>query len=177
MPEIAATSVNPIRSGKIMMTVFSLPMPALLHRCHRALFAMAGTGDGPAAGRGAGQRNAREPLLGKRVLLVEDEALLAMELQFAFEDAGAEVLGPALSRDAALALIESGAEIDLAVLDVDLAGRDVYPVARLLVESGVRFLFHTGHGSREHLVALFPDAPTCIKPASPERLIEQLAGL
>lgn len=73
--------------------------------------------------------------------------------------------------------MEGGAEIDLAVLDGDLAGCDVYPVARLPRQRGVRFVFHTGHASRDALIALFPDAPTCIKPTSPERLIEQLAAV
>lgn len=161
-----------------MTTFLSLPFPAAVRWPWRSRLAMAGAGgQAPSPGGVSGRGNAAEPLLGKRILIVEDEALLAMELQFAFEDAGAEVLGPALSREAALALVESGDEIDLAVLDVDLAGRDVYPVARLLRQRGVRFLFHTGHGSREELIALFPDAPTCIKPTSPERLIAQLAAL
>src|SRR5262245_56811970 len=78
-----------------------------------------------AAGSGAeGER-----LLGKRVLLVEDQALLAMELQFALEDEGAEVLGPALSLSAAVRMVNEAKEIDAAVLDVDLSGEDVYPVA------------------------------------------------
>lgn len=144
-------------------------------RPHPALFAHTDDSPGAFAPGASGRRREREPLLGKRVLIVEDEALLAMELQFAFEDAGAQVLGPALSRDAAFAMVEQRGDIDIAVLDVDLAGRDVYPVASLLRERGVPFLFHTAHGSREELRTLFPDAPTCIKPAPPERLIEQLA--
>jgi len=118
-----------------------------------------------------------EKLLGRRVLIVEDEALVAMDLQFAFEDAGAEVLGPALSLSDALALAEHAPEIDCALLDVDIAGRDVYPVAQILQLRGIPFIFHTGHGSRRAHSAMFPGAMTCLKPSLPEKLIDLLAGL
>ncbi len=116
-------------------------------------------------------------LLGSRVLIVEDEALVAIELQLAFEDAGAEVLGPAMSLTAALTMAEHAAQIDCALLDVDLAGRDVYPVARILRRRGIPFIFHTGHGS--HLIhgEMFPGSTTCLKPTSSETLIELLAAL
>ena len=120
---------------------------------------------------------ARERLAGKRVLIVEDEALLAMDLQFAFEDEGAEVIGPALSLEHALRAISSAEAIDGAILDVDLAGRDVYPVARKLTERGVPFVFHTGHGSRIKLAEMFPGSITCTKPTLPETLIDTLLRL
>ena len=66
-------------------------------------------------------RRAQERLLGKRILIVEDEALLAFELQLAFEDDGAEVLGPALTLMKALEVVTHAREIDFAVLDVDIA--------------------------------------------------------
>lgn len=118
-----------------------------------------------------------ERLLGKRVLIVEDEALLALELQFAFEDEGAEVIGPAMSLDMALGVVALHDEIDYAVLDVDIAGKEVYPVAAILQQRGVPFLFHTGHGSRSQLAAMFPGAVTCIKPAMPNALVLQLLRL
>ena len=119
----------------------------------------------------------RERLLGKRVLIVEDEALLALELQFAFEDEGADVVGPAMSLESAVAIAAGGKEIDLAVLDVDIAGRDVFPVAVLLQQRGVPFVFHTGHASRAELSAMFPGAVTCTKPAMPDMLVLQLLRL
>ena len=133
---------------------------------------------GPAAG--AMPQNAVDPsekLLGRRVLIVEDEALVAMDLQFAFEDAGAEVLGPAMSLSDALALAEHAPEIDCALLDVNIAGRDVYPVAQMLQRRGIPFIFHTGHGSGLVHCAMFPGAITCLKPTLPEKLIDLLAGL
>ena len=117
-----------------------------------------------------------EKLLGRRVLVVEDEALVAMDLQFAFEDAGAQVLGPAMSLSEALTVAEQ-AEIDCALLDVDIAGQDVYPVAQVLQRRGIPFIFHTGHGSRRAHGEMFPGTITCLKPTLPETLIDLLAKL
>lgn len=115
--------------------------------------------------------------MGRQVLIVEDEALVAIDLQFALEDAGAEVLGPAMSLSVALAVAEHAAHIDCALLDVDLAGHDVFPVAMVLQQRGVPFIFHTAHGSRRRLAEMFPGAITCLKPTLPETLIDLLAGL
>ena len=120
--------------------------------------------------------NTDEKLLGLRVLIVEDEALVAIDLQFAFEDAGADVLGPAMSLADALALARN-ATIDCALLDVDIAGQDVYPVAQVLQSRGIPFIFHTGHGSRRAHGEMFPGAITCLKPTLPETLIDLLARL
>jgi len=147
---------------KTAMTFPTLPLTAARTAAHAR---------GATASGDAGQR-----LLGQRVLIVEDEALLALELQYAFEDEGAEVIGPAMSLDHALTFA-AGAEIDLAVLDVDLAGREVYPVASLLRKRGVPFVFHTGHGSRSELAAMFPGAITCTKPTMPDMLVLQLTRL
>lgn len=126
-------------------------------------------GDGAAAAGRPGER-----LLGKRILIVEDEALVALELQFVFEDEGAEVVGPAQSLMKALETATHDSEIDLALLDVDIAGENVFPVAELLRRRGVPFAFHTGHASRSELGALFPGTMTFIKPAMPETLIAHL---
>lgn len=132
--------------------------------------------------KGAGARAAAggrpgERLLGKRILVVEDEALVALELQFAFEDEGAEVVGPAQSLMRALELATHDSEIDLALLDVDVAGDNIFPVAELLRQRGVPFAFHTGHASRSELGALFPGTTTFIKPAMTETLITHLGKI
>jgi CheY-like chemotaxis protein len=118
-----------------------------------------------------------ERLLGKRILVVEDEALVAYELQLSLEDEGAEVVGPALSLMSAFEAVAHETNLDLAVLDVDLAGEDVYPVAEVLLQRRVPFVFHTGHGSRSELTALFPGTTTFIKPTLTETLISHLAKL
>jgi DNA-binding response OmpR family regulator len=129
---------------------------------------------GPVSRHDGGQPRPGERLLGKRILIVEDEALVAFELQLAFEEEGAEVVGPTMSLMKALEAVAYEAAIDLAVLDVDLAGEDVYPVAELLLQRRVPFAFHTGHGSRSELTALFPGTTTFIKPTLPEVLIAHL---
>lgn len=118
-----------------------------------------------------------ERLLGKRILVAEDEALVALELQQALESEGADVLGPAESLLKALETVTHAAEIDAAVLDIDLAGEDVYPIAELLLQRGVPFVFYTGYGSRSDLRMLFPDTVTLTKPTPVETVIEHLLRL
>ncbi len=88
------------------------------------------------------------PLSGVRVLLVEDETLVAMLLEDMIADLGGAVVGAASRVGRALDLVrELGSEIDLAVLDVNLGGEEVFPVAAALAEAGVPFAFSTGYGS------------------------------
>lgn len=115
-------------------------------------------------------------LKGKNVLIVEDEAFVAMALESAFSDAGAKVLGPAATLDEAMELTSSG-KIDAAILDIDLAGLDVYPAADILVERNVPFVFQTGHGQRSELKIKYPDVRVCKKPVSRKDLIAALAEL
>lgn len=157
------------------MTMTLLTTPRL--SASRGWFALPGeTPSDPANGFTPGKRP-DERLLGKRVLIVEDEALLAFELQLAFEDEGAEVIGPAMSLMAALETVAHARDIDLAVLDVDLAGEDVFPIAEMLLQRGTPFLFHTGHGSRSQLTQLFPGTITLMKPTLPEVMIDHLLKL
>ncbi|KTS10769.1 hypothetical protein SB2_12160 [Methylobacterium radiotolerans] len=84
------------------------------------------------------------PLDGRRILIVEDEYLIAMQVKRWLLAAGAEVVGPVPSVEQALDLIEEGG-LDAAVLDVNLGnGRTVYPVADKLSALGVPYLFATG---------------------------------
>ena len=82
-------------------------------------------------------------LVERRVLVVEDEYLIAMEMTYCLSVAGAEIVGPVPNAEQALALIEAG-PLDAAVLDVNLRGEDVYVVADRLRERGVPYLFATG---------------------------------
>jgi DNA-binding response OmpR family regulator len=132
--------------------------------------------DGEAATDPAGTPP-RCSLKGKRVLLVEDEAMLAFELQYALEEAGATVIGPALTLGEALAMREQHEHLDGAVLDVNLAGQSVVPLAHELARVGVPILFNTGHAARSELQALFPTSEVLSKPSQPELLAERLAEL
>ncbi|WP_423142058.1 response regulator [Parablastomonas sp. CN1-191] len=136
---------------------------------------VSGAGDGPADAAGPTSLDRR--LSGRRILVVEDEAMLALDLEFAFEDAGAHVIGPAVSLDQALSLVSGVAGIDAAVLDVDIAGRPVIPVAQALSAAGVPFVFHTGHGDRIDLLARFPGARLLMKPVLTERLVAEVVSL
>ncbi|WP_330218360.1 response regulator [Methylobacterium sp. WSM2598] len=78
------------------------------------------------------------PLAQRRVLVVEDEYFIADDMAQALGRLGAVVVGPAPSRDAAMALIDGGARIDAAVLDINLRGETVFPVGALRVRHGLR---------------------------------------
>ena len=97
-----------------------------------------------------------------RVLVVDDEPLIAMLVEDWLSDMECETVGPAGSAKAALALID-GADLDGAILDVSLDGHDSFPVADVLRERAVPFAFATGHG-RERIDERFRDAPTLSKP-------------
>ena len=86
------------------------------------------------------------PLSGRRVLVVEDEMMVAWLLQDMLTELGCVVIGPAASVGEALALIEVQG-LDAAVLDVNLSGQMSYPVADVLVARGVPFIFSTGYAS------------------------------
>ena len=122
-------------------------------------------------------RSTSESLVGRRILLAEDEMMIALDIEIALEDAGAEVIGPVDDIDVGLRLLRGEIEIDAAVLDVDLHGKDVFPIAEALHARGVPFLFHTGHGSREELKNRFDGAPVCIKPVLAEDMLIEVANL
>jgi CheY-like chemotaxis protein len=114
-------------------------------------------------------------LSGLRLLVVEDEALVAMMIQDYLADLGCVVVGVAASVSKGLAAIEDKASIlDGAVLDVNLGGEKVYPVAERLVERGIPFIFSTGYG----LAGIAPDfarIPTLSKPFGPRDLAAMLS--
>jgi CheY-like chemotaxis protein len=85
---------------------------------------------------------ASEPLAGLRILIVEDEAMIALLIQDVLEEIGSVIVGPASRIPAALDLIAAEA-VDLAVLDLNLAGQPVYPVAEVLADRGIPFVFIT----------------------------------
>ena len=84
-------------------------------------------------------------LAGLKVLVVEDEMMVSMLIEDMLSDLGCEVVGPASRLDEAMGLAESAA-IDCAVLDVNLGGQPIFPVADLLRAKGAPFAFATGYG-------------------------------
>lgn len=88
-------------------------------------------------------------LQGLRVLVVEDEALVSFQMEDILEELGCVLAGAAARLDEALELVRQvhGA-IDAAILDVNLAGQEAYPIAEALERAGVPFGFATGYGGR-----------------------------
>jgi DNA-binding response OmpR family regulator len=117
-------------------------------------------------------------LKGKRILVVEDEALVSMLVEDELRDAGATVLGPAACVGDALRLVEAAVDggISAAVLDLILQGERATPVADRLAALGVPFLFATGYGGRCDTGG-HGAAPTLRKPFAPERLVATVAAL
>ena len=114
-------------------------------------------------------------LTGKRILVVEDEPLIAMVLEDILIEFGSQVVGPAKSVDSALDLAREEA-IDAAVLDLNLAGRKSYPVAEELQRRDVPYLFATGYGG-DDLAPEQSGAVTVAKPYKSSEIGEALLKL
>jgi CheY-like chemotaxis protein len=114
-------------------------------------------------------------LTGRRVLVVEDEALVAMLVEDALIEAGAIVIGPAATVSEALALL-SHTTPDVAVLDLNLAGETSTPVADALAAGGIPFVVATGYGA-DGLPAAHATAIVLAKPYDPDDLTAALGGL
>jgi CheY-like chemotaxis protein len=84
-------------------------------------------------------------LAGLRVLVVEDEMMVSMLIEDMLTDLGCSVVGPAARLDEAIELAKAS-EIDCAVLDVNLGGQPIFPLADILRELGCPFAFATGYG-------------------------------
>ena len=111
-------------------------------------------------------------LAGRRVLVVEDEYFLADDMAQALRKLGAEIVGPVPTLDKALALL-AAEPIDAAVLDINLKGQTVYPVADALIERGVPFVFATGYSQAE-VPPTYRDVPRWEKPFNPQDLAKVL---
>lgn len=99
----------------------------------------------------------------RRILIVEDEPLIAMMLEDFLAEGGMDVAGISDSVESALAVAGEGA-IDGAILDVNLSGGEKsWPVARALADGGIPFVFATGGGDGS-IEEEFRDRPTISKP-------------
>ncbi len=112
---------------------------------------------------------------GRRVLVVEDEFLIRMLLEDMLTDLGYDLAGVAGRVDEAAELVKT-IDFDLAILDVNLDGHDVYPVADLITKRGLPFMFVTGYGGRG-LPEAYRSRPTLQKPFQLDELNKTLAQL
>lgn len=112
-------------------------------------------------------------IAGLKVLIVEDSLLLALELEAGLEDAGVEVVGCAAELGEALSMVEQ--DFDVAVLDADLNGQSVAPVAEILRSMGRPFVFATGYADKAAPMGF--DAPIVRKPYNVHQIARAVAGV
>lgn len=111
---------------------------------------------------------------GRRVLLVENELLILMDLQMQLERHGADVVAASTAKDALRCGVEA---FDVAILDVGLPDGAASAVAQKLRVLGVPIVFHSGHTQAEELSTQFPNSVCVSKPVSESHLIAALSRL
>ena len=113
-------------------------------------------------------------LAGKRCLVLDDEFLIALDIQQILETAGAKTVICASNAEDAMAAIRNGPRFDLAVLDVVLSGatRTSVTVAAALISQNTPFVFLTGMRGEDVHTREFPKAPVVDKPYQPPLLLE-----
>jgi CheY-like chemotaxis protein len=117
---------------------------------------------------------ASDALKGRHILVVEDEYFIADDLKRSVSAYGASVAGPVATLKEALSLLDSDQDIDGAVLDINLRGERVYPLADRLIASGVPFLFLTGYDA-DVLPPTYANIVRCQKPLAMHKVVAALA--
>ncbi|MGA9267895.1 MAG: hypothetical protein WCF79_15345 [Rhodomicrobium sp.] len=112
-----------------------------------------------------------QPLHGARILIAEDDAILAFDLGIVLQKAGAEILGPTLTLSHTLSLAQT-MSMSAAVLDVSLRNEEVFPAAQALQGRGVGIVFYTGYAAVDQLRRDWPDAQVLTKPTPARVLVE-----
>ncbi|MBV8850276.1 MAG: response regulator [Methylobacteriaceae bacterium] len=114
-------------------------------------------------------------LSGRHVLVVEDEYFIAADIVRIFRADGAEIVGPVGAVEDALDLVHSTPRIDAAILDINLHGEMVYPVADELADRGIPFVFATGY-DKTVVPPRHAAIKHCEKPVTPETIAKALYG-
>ena len=110
------------------------------------------------------------------ILIAEDETIIALDLVLAVQDADGEVVGPAATVKEALALLKTR-PVRGAILDVNLADRDITPVAVYLLNRDIPIIVQSGLGIPTELTARFPDLVARMKPNRADQLVTELASM
>lgn len=114
------------------------------------------------------------PLAGRKILVVEDDYLIAQVIVGLLEDAGATVIGPlGTIEDAMTMATDTSVAVDSAILDINLHGLASYSVADALSARHVRVIFATGYG-KQGIDAPYQHYPHCTKPFTWQALLSAL---
>ena len=108
-----------------------------------------------------------------KVLVVEDEFIIALDLSETVKDLGYALDGPYADNEHALVAIDRELP-DCAILDIFTGDGEVFPLADALAEAGVPIIFHSGHMSPPEVKRRYPQALACSKPCPPDHLIDLL---
>jgi len=119
----------------------------------------------------------RQTLDGLKVLVVEDNFLVAEHLRSILAERGCQVVGPVPRRSDGLTLVCRGEALDGAVLDVQLGSETSFDIASELLGQSIPFLFLTGYGDRAMIPAQFRAAPLLAKPIDEGMLVSAMARL
>ncbi len=106
-------------------------------------------------------------------MLMEDEFLIAMDIEDELHARGAQVLGPFSRVRDCLKALENNQPC-AAVLDINLADGDVYPIADRLAQQAKPIVFNTGMNAPAELVQMFASVPVCRKPTSAKEVVNAL---
>lgn len=125
---------------------------------------------------GSGPSGAPLILSGRHILIVEDEFLIADDIAAALRQCGAEIVGPAASLPEGMRLASATMRIDAAVLNVNLNGLTVFPLADELQARGIRMMFLTGYGDAQ-IPGEYAAIPCCRKPIGAGCVVQELSAL
>lgn len=117
-----------------------------------------------------------KPLQGTKVLIAEDDAILAFDMMCSLRSAGAEILGPASSLKRAIALSQDEG-LSCGVLDVSLRDELIFPAAQMLRERCAGIVFYTGYADTGGLKRQWPDAQVLIKPVPSKFIIAAVSAV
>ena len=111
--------------------------------------------------------------MSQRILVAEDEMVVALDLCDTVEEAGFEVEGPHAGISSAMLAFQKE-KPDLAILDISLNDGNVFPLAQKFAAEDVPIIFHSDRDTREEIEALFPAATTLMKPCPPAEMLRAL---
>ncbi len=114
-------------------------------------------------------------LTDQAILIVEDNAYIAIHLAMAVEDLEGCVVGPVGAVEDAIALVREVA-VAAAILDCELTDRDITPLALHLIEADIPFVFHTGTVVPQAVLRVRPNVTVLLKPAHPEDVLSALVA-